>query len=231
MTKKYIFNYITTNLLNGKSYIGTHQTDDLNDGYLGSGIAIKKAIKKIGKESFKMSVLELYTSLNEAFIGESKYIDKYNTLKPNGYNLSPKGGLGIHGCFSEETKQKMSNSQKGRKLSKETRRRMSEAVRSRGEDWKQKMREDTLSRGQEWRDKLSEVKMGIEFSEEHKKNISKAKKGKKLTEEHKRNIGKNNRSSDPEVRKKIGESQRGRTLSEETKRKISESMKKRKGKK
>ena len=36
----YHFVYETTNLINGKKYIGKHSTDDLNDGYLGSGKAI-----------------------------------------------------------------------------------------------------------------------------------------------------------------------------------------------
>lgn len=35
--KKYHFLYKTTNLLNSKVYYGMHSTNDLNDGYLGSG--------------------------------------------------------------------------------------------------------------------------------------------------------------------------------------------------
>lgn len=41
------FLYKTTNTLNGKIYIGAHSTQDLNDGYLGSGKQILDAIKKM----------------------------------------------------------------------------------------------------------------------------------------------------------------------------------------
>ena len=43
----YYFIYETTNHENGKKYRGRHQTNDLNDGYLGSGTYLKKAIEKI----------------------------------------------------------------------------------------------------------------------------------------------------------------------------------------
>ena len=39
--------YKITNKLNGKYYIGRHSTNNINDGYMGSGIGIKKCYKKI----------------------------------------------------------------------------------------------------------------------------------------------------------------------------------------
>lgn len=48
---KQYFIYETTNLKNGKKYIGKHY-GELNDSYLGSGTLLKKAIEKYGKESF-----------------------------------------------------------------------------------------------------------------------------------------------------------------------------------
>ena len=40
-----------TNLVNEKIYIGAHQTSDLNDGYMGSGKIIKRAIEKFKTEN------------------------------------------------------------------------------------------------------------------------------------------------------------------------------------
>lgn len=42
--------YETTNLINGRIYIGAHKTNDINDSYLGSGKYLLKAVKKHGIE-------------------------------------------------------------------------------------------------------------------------------------------------------------------------------------
>jgi len=44
------YNYITTNKINGKQYVGAHSTNNINDGYLGGGKAIKLAKKKYRKK-------------------------------------------------------------------------------------------------------------------------------------------------------------------------------------
>ena len=51
-TKIYHITYITTNLINRKQYVGDHSTNNINDGYLGTGTLIKKAIKNTKKERF-----------------------------------------------------------------------------------------------------------------------------------------------------------------------------------
>lgn len=45
---KYYFTYKITNLLNGRYYLGIHATNNLDDGYMGSGVCIKGAIKSMG---------------------------------------------------------------------------------------------------------------------------------------------------------------------------------------
>lgn len=54
--------YKTTNTVNGKFYIGKHQTKDLNDGYVGSGKILQRAIKKYGKENFITEILYMCKS-------------------------------------------------------------------------------------------------------------------------------------------------------------------------
>lgn len=57
--KRYIFVYITTNLLNGKQYVGDHSSNNIeNDIYLGSGSYFKNALNEYGRENFKREILE-----------------------------------------------------------------------------------------------------------------------------------------------------------------------------
>lgn len=57
MDKIYYIVYRTTNHVNEKFYIGSHQTKKINDGYLGSGKYLKKAIKKYGRKNFTRDIL------------------------------------------------------------------------------------------------------------------------------------------------------------------------------
>jgi hypothetical protein len=56
--KKYNYVYITTNLINGKQYVGEHSTDNIEDRYLGSGFQLRMAIKKYGRKNFNKLILE-----------------------------------------------------------------------------------------------------------------------------------------------------------------------------
>ena len=49
----------------GKYYIGMHSTDDLEDGYFGSGQLLWKSIKKHGKEKHVKEILEFLPSRKE----------------------------------------------------------------------------------------------------------------------------------------------------------------------
>ena len=67
--------YKITNLTNGKMYIGKHITSDLDDGYMGSGIVIKNAIKKYGRENFRKEWLMFCEDEEEMNYMERVFVD------------------------------------------------------------------------------------------------------------------------------------------------------------
>ncbi len=97
--KTYKFIYKTTNLINGKFYIGMHITDDLNDGYLGSGKVLRRAIRKHGKENFIREILEFYETQDLLAEAERKIVTRDLILDPMCMNLM-EGGYG--GFISDE---------------------------------------------------------------------------------------------------------------------------------
>jgi group I intron endonuclease len=142
-----MFIYKTTNLVNGKIYIG--QTIGDRPNYIGSGKLLKAAINKYGKENFKREILEYCDNVDHMNEREVIWIARYDSTNQKiGYNLEH-GGNG-KGKVNEETKKKM----RGRKVSEETIKKMSEAQK------------------------------GRKVSEEHRKKLSEATKGRKLSEEH-----------------------------------------------
>lgn len=67
--------YKVTNLLNGKMYIGQHVTDDIDDGYMGSGIVIKQALKKYGADNFRKEWLMFCEDEEEMNYMERVFVD------------------------------------------------------------------------------------------------------------------------------------------------------------
>jgi group I intron endonuclease len=88
--KMYYTIYKTTCLLNGKFYIGKHQTKNLNDGYIGSGKWLTRAIKKHGIDNFVTEILAVYNTRHKMNLAEQILV----VLDPEiSYNLCP-GGFG-----------------------------------------------------------------------------------------------------------------------------------------
>jgi hypothetical protein len=128
LEKEYNYIYITTNLLNNKQYIGEHSSNNLDAvktiNYLGSGQLLKLKIKEYGRENFKKEILEFFPKKSDAHFAQERYIQKYNTLVPNGYNISPSGGLKYNGYHSKETIEIIQKKNKGKKRSDITKERL-----------------------------------------------------------------------------------------------------------
>jgi len=109
---------MTTNLINGKKYVGRCSKDERWDsGYLGSGVFLKQAIRKYGRENFERIILaELSdtSSLREAIDLEKEWLLKLDCKNsPDYYNMSnDTGGMGAGDKHSSETKEKISESMK-----------------------------------------------------------------------------------------------------------------------
>lgn len=233
--------YKITNKINNKIYIG--QDSNNNPNYYGSGIYIKKAIKKYGKNNFIKEILQECKTVDELNKAEIYWIDKLNSTDDKiGYNLTG-GGMG-QGKMLEQTRKKIIKKRKNQIMlphSEETKRKIS-------------LSNNGKRMSKESRKKMSISKIGIKLSEKHKKNISLGNIGRIVTLETRNKISnsqkgrtfedifgiegairqkqkisntlKGNKLSE-ETKKKISEKLKDRILSEETKRKISETQKNR----
>ena len=86
--------YKTTNIINPKTYVGVHKTSNIDDGYLGSGLILKKAISKYGRENFKRDVLAIFDNPKDMFDLESTIVTEDFVLSPNTYNAKLGGSGG-----------------------------------------------------------------------------------------------------------------------------------------
>ena len=213
--------YKTTNLINGKFYIGKDERN--KDDYLGSGLLLNRAIKKYGIENFEKETIETCDTREKLCEREKYWIKELNAQDIKiAYNIADGGWGGATNTgmtlpkLSEERKQQISEFQTGRIKTKETCK------------------------------KISNAKTGIkraEFSEEWKLNMSKASKARELPTEwldqQKPKFGKDNPmygiTHSDETKKKMSESHlknpvrywKGKTRSDEAKRKTSETLKNR----
>jgi hypothetical protein len=78
--------YKTTNLINGKIYIGVHSTEKEEDGYLGSGKYFLKALKKYGRENFSREILYRCSSLEEMYAEEARLVTEEFIASQTNYN-------------------------------------------------------------------------------------------------------------------------------------------------
>jgi group I intron endonuclease len=112
--------YLVTNTLNDKQYVGQTVTEHSRHGH---GHAIKRAYKKHGFTNFTYEhILSNIEDTKFLDFAEQFWIEVFNSLTPNGYNIESGGRWGkrtnvktnLGKKASEETRKKMSESQKQR---------------------------------------------------------------------------------------------------------------------
>ncbi len=79
--------YQITNLLDGKIYIGKHQTKNLDDGYMGSGKRLRYAMKKYGAENFKKEILFVFETELEMNTKEAELVNEEFVGRDDTYNI------------------------------------------------------------------------------------------------------------------------------------------------
>lgn len=110
--KQYHFIYKTTNQLNGKYYYGMHSTDDLNDGYMGSGKRLRYSINKYGKENHMREIIEYLPNRKSLAEREREIINLNEIAKKDCLNLM----IGGKGGFISDEQQKHRSSCANKKL-------------------------------------------------------------------------------------------------------------------
>lgn len=85
--------YCIENKVNSKIYVGVHSTENFDDGYMGSGVALRKAINKYGIENFEKSIIKFFGSSDEMYLAESEIVDAQFVNSPLTYNMKI-GGFG-----------------------------------------------------------------------------------------------------------------------------------------
>ena len=136
--------YKVTNKVNNKVYIGITNKgagarfkQHLFDAEHGSQYRFHRAIRKYGKENFEVSIIAFCNNADELKENEIKFISEYESMNPDkGYNMT-EGGDGTFGrVCTLETRLKISEANKGKEVSEETRKLLSELgkVRTTGRD-------------------------------------------------------------------------------------------------
>lgn len=91
---KYGYVYLTTNLVNGKKYVGAHRSSTFDESYKGSGKVLWRAINKYGWDNFKTEILKWCYSKEELFQEEFFEIERRDAVRSREYyNMMP-GGRG-----------------------------------------------------------------------------------------------------------------------------------------
>lgn len=97
--------------LDGEFYIGRHSTTNLNDGYFGSGLIIRRSVEKHGKDQHTFEVLETHPDYETLCAREREIINEEMLKNPLCMNLK----LGGDGGWNEVNACKEHQSNAGKK--------------------------------------------------------------------------------------------------------------------
>lgn len=120
MRSQYIYVYQTICNINGKSYIGVHKTNNINDGYIGCGIFRKddakrnmifhRAVRKYGYASFTRHILSFYDTYEEAQSEERFIVNERWVKNQSNYNTAIGGRGSTTSWMNDESKRKWTES-------------------------------------------------------------------------------------------------------------------------
>lgn len=193
--RKYHYIYKITRF-DGKFYIGLHSTDNLEDGYFGSGARITNSVKYHGRDKHTFEILEFLPSRAALKIREREIVNEEFLKLTECLNLTLGGG---GGDFSESTCEKISKSRKGVPNTPEQRARISEALKGK-------------KKPEGFGEKVSRGLAGRKLTEEHKEKVRAAQIGRKLSSEHvaAQTAGKIGKRHSEERNKRKGERMKGK---------------------
>lgn len=89
----YYLVYQVLNKINNKIYVGVHVTSNVNDGYMGSGKILLRAINKYGIENFEKTILHTFKTAEEMFDKEAEIVNESFVERSDTYNIK-RGGYG-----------------------------------------------------------------------------------------------------------------------------------------
>ena len=154
--------YKTTNLVNNKIYIGKDERNDPK--YLGSGLLIKRAIDKYGKENFKKEILEQCNNREELNEKEKYWIETLNSRDISiGYNITFGGDGGQTSSLEKMSKITKELWTKPEYIKNQKEGRKDRIYRQKGE----------YNHSDETKNKLKLVHLGKKQSDEHKEKTKK----------------------------------------------------------
>jgi hypothetical protein len=174
-----LFFYQIINTINSKIYIGKHQTNDIDDGYMGSGKNLKRAIKKYGIENFVKEVVYVFDSEEEMNYKEAELVTEEFCLREDTYNICVGGQGGFSHINLDENFRKNKNKKARRVTDSILKIKYGVENPSQIDFVKQKL---SIKMKERWRDgKISLPPtpfLGKSHSLETKKKMSESKKGK-----------------------------------------------------